>query len=228
MVEIDFFIVALPIGNYRDISLRAIDILNSVDFVVCENEKEYKRLVSFLNIPLKKFVICNENYEKDAIELSLSLLKNGEKGALISDCGVPIFEDPGFLLIEAIRRNGYKVTSIPGPNSIITVISLSPFKIKDFYFAGFLSQKSDIREKELRDLIKRKETIILMESPHRLFNILDLLKKIIPDRKIYLPFNLTMEDEMIFYDKPKNIEKDIQKIGIKKGEFLIVIESKNS
>lgn len=226
--DINFFIVGLPIGNYRDITLRAIDILKEVDFIVCENEKEYKKVFTYLNIDIKKFVLCNEDSEKESIELVIDLLKKGEKGALISDCGVPVFEDPGFLLIDSIRKNGYRVTSVPGANSIITAISLSPFKIRKFYFASFLSQKKELREKELRDLIKRKECIILMESPYRLNNIIELFKKIIPKRNIYIPFNLTMDDEKFFYGKPEYVEKEIIKNNIKKGEFLIVIENSNS
>lgn len=222
----NFYIVGLPIGNYNDITLRAIQVLKDVDFIVCESEKEYKKLCFSLNIILKKFIVCNKNLEKEAIVLTLDLLKKGENGALISDCGTPLLEDPGFILINAIRSNGYKIVSVPGPNSIITAITLSPFKIKDFYFAGFLSQKNEKREKEIKDLIKRKETIILMEAPYRLYNILALFKKIIPDRNIYVPFDLTMENERIFYGKASDIEKDMLKQNIKSGEFLIVIEKK--
>ncbi len=227
-MEVNFYIVGLPIGNYKDITLRAIEVLKEVDFIVCESEKEYKKFFSFLDIPLKKFIVCNENLEKEAIELTLNLFEKGEKGALISDCGTPILEDPGFLLIRAICDKGYRVSSLPGPNSIITAITLSPFKINEFYFAGFLPQKNELREKKLKELIKRKETVILMESPYRLYNILQLLKKVIPERNIYLPFNLTMADEQIFYGKAIDIEKKMIKQNIKRGEFLIVIEEKNS
>ena len=184
----DFFIIATPIGNFEDITLRAVKILKKVDFIVCEEEREYRKLFSNLKIKEKKYVLCNEHNESDAIDLVIPLLKNGEKGALISDCGTPIFEDPGFKLIETIRKNKFKVTSIPGANSLILSLSLSPFEIKNFYYNGFLPKKTDEREKEIIKILNRNEAIVLIESPYRLKNILELLKKnILHSRDIFNP-----------------------------------------
>ncbi len=223
---IHFYIVATPIGNYDDITLRAINVLKEVDFIVCEEEKEYKRLFGILGIKEKKYILCNEHNENEAIEIILPLLKNGEKGALISDCGTPLFEDPGFKLIKEIRKNNYKITALPGANSIINALSLSPFKIKDFYYAGRLSQKTEDKNKEISKLLKREEAIIIIDTPYRLMNIISLLKKFDNNRKIFLSYNLTMEDEELIWGKPDFVEKETIKKNIKKGEFVIIIEPK--
>jgi len=225
--KIDFYIIATPIGNYKDISLRSLETLKTVDFIVCEEEREYKKLSGILGCGLKKFVVCNEHNESEAVEISLELLKKGEVGALVSDCGTPLFEDPGFQLLNALRNNNYRLTSLPGANSMLTALPLCPFRIKDFYFAGFLPKKKEDREKHLINLLKRAEPIILMEAPYRLKNILELLKLHLKNRKIFIPFNLTMEDEQLFYGSVIEVENKLNKMNIEKGEYLIFIERKN-
>jgi len=215
--------VSTPIGNIGDITARAREILNSIDFIVCESEKEYKKLFYLLGIKEKKFILCNEHNEDEAIELSLPLLKKGEKGALISDCGTPLFEDPGYRFLNVIRGHGYKVTSTPGVSSLITAISLSPFKIENFFYAGLLPKNNFEREKSLRELLKRKEVIIFIETPYRLKNIIDAINKSNSPREICIAYNLTMEDETIIWGNIKEIEKKIKILNIKKGEYIIII-----
>lgn len=221
----DFYIVATPIGNYKDITFRAQEILQKVDFIACESEKEYDRLFGALRIPKKKFVVCSRDNEREAMEISYDLLKKGESGALISDCGTPLFEDPGFELLSFLRKKNIKIITIPGVNSIITALTLVPFKVKDFYFAGFISQKREIREKEIDLLLKRRETIILMESPYRLKNILELLRNRLKNRAVFVSYNLTQTDETLFYGDIAKVEKEISMKNINKGEYLIIIEA---
>ncbi len=225
---INFFVIGTPIGNYDDITLRAIKILKQVDFIVCEEEKEYKKLFNILGIKEKKYILCNEHNEKDAIEIALPLLKKGETGALISDCGTPLFEDPGFELLKAIRKAEFKITSIPGANSLVTCLSLSPFRVKDFYFAGFLPQKKEERKNILNKILSKSETIVIFEAPYRLLNFLNLLKEHLIGRKIFLTLNLTKDDELILTGYPDKILEILEKKNIKKAEFIIIIESKKN
>jgi 16S rRNA (cytidine1402-2'-O)-methyltransferase len=221
----DLYIVATPIGNYDDITLRAINVLGEADFVVCEQEKEYKKLFGVLKLPEKKYILCNEHDEQEAIELVIPLLKKGEKGALITDCGTPIFEDPGFKLVEAVRKAGFKVTSLPGPSSLMTALSLSPFKVKDFYYAGLLPQKKEERKAKLSNVLKRKEVIIIFEAPYRLMNLISVLKEVInKDRMVFIAFNLTMDDEQLFSGRIDAVERQILQKELKKGEFVILIQ----
>lgn len=219
----NFFIVATPIGNLGDITKRAYETLNNVDFIVCESEKEYKKLFGLLGIKEKKFILCNEHCEDDAIELVLPLLKKGEIGALISDCGTPLFEDPGFKLVNIIRESGYKITSIPGANSLITAISLSPFKIDSFYYAGLLPANKKEREETLKKLLERKEVIIIIDAPYRLFQLINTFLKINLKREICILYNLTLPDETIIWGNILEVEKKIKILNIKKGEYIIII-----
>lgn len=221
---IDLQIVATPIGNFGDITIRAKEALEKADFIVCEHEKEYRKLFFKLGLELKEFVLCTKKNEYEAIELVFELFNEGKQGVLISDCGTPLFEDPGYNLIQAVRAKNYKVSALPGPSSLITALSLSPFKITDFYFASFLPVEKGERESRLKALLKRKEAIILFETPYRLKNILELLKRFCGERRVYLPFNLTMESEMLFWGKAGEVLKRLEKAEIDKGEFIIFIE----
>jgi 16S rRNA (cytidine1402-2'-O)-methyltransferase len=221
---INFYIAATPIGNYQDITLRALQILKDADFIVCESEKEYKKLFSILGLKEKKYIVCNEHGEADAIDLVLPLLKNKETGALISDCGTPLFEDPGFKLVDAIRKSGYRITSLPGPNSIITALSLAPFKIKDFYYSSLLPKNKELRIRELIKINKRKEAVIIIEAPYRLLELLDSIKEVMGRRKVFLAYDLTLENEAFFYEFAETIIKELNQKEIKKGEFIIILE----
>ncbi len=222
--EHNFYITGIHIGNIHDITGRAVQILTDSDFIVCEKESEYRKLFGILNIPLKKCIVCSSKNEEEAIYLTLELLAKGETGALISDCGVPLFEDPGFKLVETIRKKGFSITSVPGANSLITSISLCPFKIKDFYFRGFISRDKDDREGDVKKLTKRTEAIVIMESPHRLINILELLERYFPKRRIFLPINLTMNNEFKLFGTATDLLNEVKRAGITKGEFLIIIQ----
>ncbi|HBD96276.1 MAG: hypothetical protein A2015_13815 [Spirochaetes bacterium GWF1_31_7] len=219
----NFYIVATPIGNFEDITIRALNILKTVDFVVCEHGKEYKQLCLALNIPIKEYIECQRKSETEAISIVDEMIEKKLTGALVSDCGTPLFEDPGFHLLSHLRRKKINLVSLPGANSIITALPLSQFEIKDFYFAGFISQKKEQRELDLKKLLKREETIILLETPYRLLNLMDLLVKFCNNREMMLPYNVTMSDEKMYRGKPSAIKKELEKDKIEKGEFLIIL-----
>lgn len=223
-----FYIVSTPIGNCQDITLRALNILKTVDFVVCEHGKEYKKLCLDLGIPIKEYIECQRKRESEALEVVREYLEKGKTGALVSDCGTPLFEDPGFDLLRYIESKNIRLVSLPGANSIMTALPLAHFEIKDFYFAGFISQKKEQREQELKKLLKRQETIILLETPYRLINIMDLLVKHAPERQMLLPFNLTMNDEKVYKGTPVRIRKMLLNDNNEKGEFVIIISPESN
>ena len=227
-----FYIIATPIGDYQDITFRAVEALKSVDFIVCEHEREYQKLCSMLHIPQKKYIVSDRKREQSAIPMILDCLRSGEIGGLVSDCGTPLFEDPGYRVLDAIRKANEKspnkplaeIISLPGSNSIITAMTLAPFEIKDFYFAGFITRDNDKRAAELGRLLKRRETIIFMESPYRLQNTLELLKKLAGKRNIYIPFDLTLPTRKLYYGKADKVATAIEKDGIEKGEFIVFVQ----
>lgn len=220
----EFYIVPTPLGNPEDITLRAVRVLKEVDFVVCEHHKEYIRLVTSLQIPVKEWIECQRKDSESCLERLDEFLDAGKKGALVSDCGSPVFEDPGFPVLRYVAGKGIKLVSLPGANSLITSLPLSPFEIRSFYFAGFISQKKGIREQELRSLLKRKEWVILLETPYRLKNILELMQSIAPKRNIVLPFNLTLADEAVYSGTAADILNALSRDNKEKGEFLLLIE----
>lgn len=217
------YIVPTPIGNPLDITLRGMKVLSNVDFVICEHRKEYNRLCVQLDLPIKQSIECQRKNEKDAIPEIDDLLSQGKTAALVSDCGTPLFEDPGQWLIPYLIDKKIEIISLPGANSLIASLPLSHFPIRNFYFAGFITQKKELRVVELKRLLQRKETVCLLETPYRFLNMLELLATYASSRELMVPFNLTMNDEKIFRGKAKDIIMQLNQLAIKKGEFLVFI-----
>ena len=215
-------IVSTPIGDYSDITLRALRILNESDYIICEEYKEASKLLRFFEIN-KELKSLNEHNETDSSdEIFLDLL-NGKNLSIISDCGTPVFSDPGSIILQKCIDANIKIEFIGGANSVIASIVLSGFDISRFYYAGFLSPKSEIRKKELQSLKYLKRTIVLMEAPYRLKAILQDIKDIFEHRKIFVAFDLTMQSEKKFRGNASEILDTIGEDNLK-GEFLIIID----
>lgn len=220
------YIVSTPIGNYEDITLRALKILRDVDFIICEEFKEAKRLLSQYEIK-KELYSLNEHNEKEASLELFQKIKEGRSAALISDCGTPLFSDPGQLLVQMCINTNIDVIPIPGANSLLTALVGSGFKLNKFYYAGWLSPKKDLRRKELLSLKSIKELIVLMETPYRLKSILNDITKIFGDRiKIALAFDLTLPTEKFYRGTAAEILNIVQSKNLK-GEFVLIINNQN-
>lgn len=214
-------IVATPIGNPEDITLRAIEVLKFVDAVVCEEAKPGSTLLKRLGIADKELVLLNEHNEAEmAAELLMRLL-NGENLALISDCGTPIFADPGAYLIQLAASSGIKVSPIPGASSLMAALSVLDFKMEQFYFAGFLSREPEHRRKELARLRGMKIPVILMDTPYRLRALLEDVSKVF-GKQVYVTvaFDLTLPGETIMRGGAADV---IKQVGIRKGEFILIV-----
>ncbi len=218
------FIVSTPIGNYDDITLRAINILKEVDFIICEEFKEAHRLLSHIKIDKELFSL-NEHNEDEASEDILRKIKENKSAALISDCGTPLFSDPGTKLIQLCIESNIEVVPIPGPSSIMAALVGSGFKLDKFYYAGWLSPKSDIRKKELSRLKSIKEIIVLMETPYRLKTILtDIVKVFGSNTRLVVGFDLTLPTEKFLRGTSAEILKIVETKNLK-GEFIIIIDN---
>ncbi|MBN1794120.1 MAG: 16S rRNA (cytidine(1402)-2'-O)-methyltransferase [Candidatus Omnitrophica bacterium] len=166
------YIVATPIGNLRDITLRAIDTLKEADLIACEDTRQTRKLTSHYGIaaPLTSFFAHNERQKLTGI---VRALKEGKRVALVSDAGTPGISDPGYLLIREALEEGINVESIPGPSAVIAGAVISGMPLDRFLFEGFLSAKGAQRRKRLTELSAlKKTTIVLYESPHRLLKCL--------------------------------------------------------
>jgi 16S rRNA (cytidine1402-2'-O)-methyltransferase len=218
------YIVSTPIGNYEDITLRALRTLKECDFIICEEYKEARRLLSHYKIEKELFSINEHNENENANELILKLLE-GKSAAIISDCGTPLFSDPGHLIVDLAIQNRIDVVPVPGVSSLLTALVGSGLDTEKFYYYGWLSPKKDIRRKQLLDLRKRKETIVLMDTPYRLKTLLeDIVKLMGSNLPCVLAFELTKEKEKFYRGNAGNILNVVVKENLK-GEFVLIIKN---
>lgn len=219
------FLVATPIGNYADITFRAIDVLKNVDIVVYEERKEGGKLLRHFGIE-KPVESLNEHNEAAATFIILDHLKNGKNIALISDSGTPVFSDPGQLLVRKAVELGIKIVPIPGASSLLPALTVSGFSIDQFVYYGWLSPKRQRRIVELQQLKKEERTIVLMDTPYRLVALLkDIAAVFGTTRRICVAFDLTMPDEEIFHGTAPALASKFEREE-RKGEFVVVIEGK--
>lgn len=220
------YIVATPIGNPRDITLRALDILKSVDGVICEERREGSTLLKRLEVPERELITLNEHNEAEtAAELVLRMFK-GASFALISDAGTPVFADPGAYLIQEASLSGLEVVPIPGPSSLMTALSVLDFKLEKFVYGGFLSRVPEERRQELTRLRGLRMTVILMDTPYRLAALLDDVEKIFgKGQRLTLAFDLTLPGEIILRGTPGEVKKAV---GQRKGEFVMILHGLKS
>jgi 16S rRNA (cytidine1402-2'-O)-methyltransferase len=218
------YLVSTPIGNYDDITIRALNILKSVDFVICEEFKEARRLLSHYQI-IKELVSINEHNEneKDIVnDILLRLLENNS-AALISDCGTPLFSDPGHLLVEVCISQNIEVIPVPGASSILPALTGSGLDIEKFYYYGWLSPKKDIRKQQLQRLRSLNEVVVIMDTPYRLKSLLeDIVKVIGKNLKVVLAFQLTMNNEKFYRGTAEEILSIVSQNNMK-GEFVLLL-----
>ena len=222
------FIVATPIGNLNDITLRAIEVLKNVDFVLAEDTRHSKKLLSHLDIS-KRIRAFHEHNEREKTKAIISEIYSGKSIALISDAGTPLISDPGYFLVAQAKKEGLKVVPIPGPTALITALSASGLASDSFTFLGFLPSKQTARVKLLIGLVGRTETIIFYESPKRVLATLTDMQTIFGDsREVCLAKELTKAFETIHTGSiPNLIEYLTIDQNHQKGEFVILISATN-
>jgi 16S rRNA (cytidine1402-2'-O)-methyltransferase len=214
-------IVATPIGNYGDITLRALETLKNADVVVCEELREGSTLLKKLGIAEKKLMILNEHNDKEGTEEIFQVLLTGQTIALVSDCGTPAFADPGTALVKRCLEYGIPVSSIPGASSLMTAISLSPLPLKEFYFAGFLPRGESERREKLASFKAQRIPIILMDTPYRLEKLLhEISLSFGKNHLVTLAIDLTMPSENLLHGPVGEISK---KVKDRKGEFILIV-----
>jgi 16S rRNA (cytidine1402-2'-O)-methyltransferase len=219
------YLVATPIGNVQDMTFRALEILKSADVVVCEERREGERLLKHFGIS-KPLEMLNEHNESAATHAILQAMHAGKSVALVSDCGTPVFSDPGQLLVRAAIDAGMRVVPIPGASSLMPALTVTGFSIDQFLYYGWLSPKKERRRAELRQLQQERRTIVLMETPYRLSTLLrDLADTFGDTRRCCLAFNLTLPDERIFHGTANQLHRELGPKELK-GEFVVVVEGR--
>ena len=219
------YIVATPIGNLKDITLRALDILKEVDVVACEDTRHTLKLMNAYSIS-KKLVSCRSGNEQQAAERIIAALGEGQDVAYASDAGTPGLSDPGGILVRMTRDAGFDVIPIPGASAFASLVSVGAFPDKAVTFEGFLSPKPGRRRKRLRELLDRPEAVIIYESPFRIIKLLTDIADLFPEREVLVGREMTKIHEE-FLEGPVNEVLELLKSREKvKGEFSVLVSGK--
>ncbi len=216
------YLVATPIGNLEDITLRAIRILKEVDIIVAEDTRQTIKLLNHLEIQKHMISYHRHSNEEKENEI-LDNLQNGKNIALVSDAGTPVISDPGEELVKLALKNNIEVIPIPGPCALISAMIASGMDAKEFTFLGFLPLNKKSRKNKLNDIKLSDKTIILYEAPHKIVKTLEELNDILNNRKIVLARELTKIHEEFIVGTAKEL---LEKLKEPKGEFVIVIEKR--
>ena len=220
----NLYIVATPIGNLKDITLRALEILKTVDLIAAEDTRQSKKLLDHYGIETKTISLHNYN-ENEQSEILLEKLKTGKNIALISDAGTPLISDPGYRLVEISQNANIKVIPIPGACAFVSALSAGGLPTDSFIFVGFLPAKSKQRELKLKELSEETRTMIFYESPHRALDSLESMLKIFgEEREVVYARELTKIFETIKKTTLKELSEFVKNDpNQQKGEIVILV-----
>lgn len=214
------YLIPTPIGNLDDITVRALKILETVDFILCEDTRETGKLLSKYNIK-KKLVSCHE-FNEDKIKSNVvDELSKGMNIGLVTDQGTPIISDPGYIIAREVIRCGYNVISLPGATAFVPALTSSGISPSPFLFYGFLNAKNSKQKSELESLKNLKYTMIFYESVHRIKDTLSNMLEVFGDRNISINREISKIHEEICRGK---ISELIDLVDEMKGEFVIIVE----
>jgi 16S rRNA (cytidine1402-2'-O)-methyltransferase len=218
------YLVATPIGNLEDITLRALRTLRECDVVAAEDTRRTGQLLKHFGIsrPLLSYFQFNEARRSEQI---LERLQRGEKIALVTDAGSPGISDPGERVVKAAIAAGFRVESVPGACALVAALTASGLAADEFHFIGFLPHKSGQRRRQLEELKIFSGTLVLYESPYRIEKLLLELREIFPERTIVLARELTKKFEEYLRGRPAELLETVRKRTLK-GEFVALVEGK--
>ena len=218
------YVVATPIGNLSDLSIRVIDTLKNVDLIAAEDTRVTKKILFHIESKVKS-ISCHKFNERSICDKLINHLLSGKSIALVSDAGTPCVSDPGFILVNLAHQNNIKVVSIPGPSSVIAACSLSGFDCKNFIFKGFLPKKENEILSLIDSLSEMSVPVVFFDSPNRILKSLTVFKKFLdPDVNISLSKEISKKFEKTLTGKLAEIIKKLSLIETVKGEWVGVIE----
>jgi len=220
------YIVATPIGNLKDITLRAIEALQNADVILCEDTRVTQKLLLAYNIK-KQLISYHQHSKLSKIDALLGMLQEGKNLALVSDAGTPGISDPGGALVEAARArfgDAVKIAPIPGANAAVTALSVSGFPSDNFYFAGFPPHKKG-RKTFFTRIAETEETVVFYESKHRIEKTLKELAVVVGERQILVARELTKQFETLYRGTAEECLAELKNNKVL-GEFVIVVRKK--
>jgi len=220
-VKTVLYLVPTPIGNLKDITLRALEILKAVDAVICEDTRHTGRLLTHFDIHKPLLSYHDHSGPNRAVEIA-SRLEAGETMALVSDAGTPLISDPGFPLVREALRRGVKIEALPGPSALICALASSGLALNQFSFLGFLSNKGAQRRKALQAVSEREDTLVFYESPFRIPQFLADALSVLGDREASVAREISKKFEETSRGRLSELAAKFEKQK-PRGEFVIVI-----
>jgi 16S rRNA (cytidine1402-2'-O)-methyltransferase len=215
------YLVATPIGNLGDITMRALETLRTVDIIASEDTRKTSILLKHYDIH-KPMMACHEHNEKMATERIIGLLREGKSIALVSDAGTPAISDPGFVLVRRVLEEGLPVTAIPGPVALIPALIVSGLAVHAFTYRGFPPRKRGQRQRWLAQDLQTPHTLIFYESPYRILALIEDAITVYGDRPAALSNDLTKFYEATWRGPLSSIHKTLSSRSIK-GEFVLLV-----
>ena len=215
------YVVATPIGNLKDMTIRAVETLKAVDLILSEDTRETDKILKKFGIEKRQISYRDQNHNK-VIDYLINIFDQGKTAALVSDSGTPLISDPGYKLVRDLRERGVKVESIPGPSAVISALSISGLPTDKFIFLGFLPKSLSKRRELLKKYGETDATLTIYESPYRVRRLLHEIHETLGERKVFIAKDLTKLHEKVFYgnlSKLINNEKEITE----KGEYMVLI-----
>ena len=214
------YLVATPIGNLEDITLRAINVLKNVDLIAAEDTRHTLKLLNHLEIS-KPMISCHRHNENEKSNKIIEKLKEGKNIAIVSDAGTPGISDPGEEVVKEAIKENIQIIPIPGACAAINALIVSGIDTNEFYFLGFLPLNKKLRKEKLNEIKNINKTIILYEAPHKILNTINDLENILENRQVVFAREITKIHEAFIRGTIKEIK---EKIENPKGEFVIIIE----
>jgi 16S rRNA (cytidine1402-2'-O)-methyltransferase len=216
------YMVATPIGNLADITFRALEVLKSVDLIVCEDTRHSRRLLDHYGVQKPLRSGHGHNEARSALGI-VGALRDGSDVAYLTDAGVPGISDPGRVMVRTVRDAGFPVVPIPGASALTALLSVNGLPGKAVTFEGFLSPRQGRRRKRLSELLDRKETFVLYESPHRLLKLLADLADLDPERPVLLGRELTKIHEELLEGTASEVLATMTLRQSIKGELVLLV-----
>jgi len=220
----NLYIVATPIGNLNDITLRALEILKSVDIVAAEDTRHSRKLFDAHNIDTPLWAVHEHNEDAKSVQL-VEKLQQGKSIALISDAGTPLISDPGYRVVTHARGAGIDVFTVPGPCAAVAALSICGLPTDRFLFVGFLAPKTIARQKQLQEMMVERATVVLYESPRRIVGLLSDIQEVMgEDKVVSVAKELTKSFERVFSGAVSSVLEQIDSDpNLQRGEFVVLI-----
>lgn len=226
------YMIASPIGNLEDITLRALRILGELETLFCEDTRVSSKILQHFELGSKRLLSCNKENEAKRVREIIEILDSGQNTAFVSDAGTPLISDPGSLLVAAVAASEHKIEALPGASALTTALSVCPFAINRFCFEGFLPHGPKQRRRVLRQLNEEMEIVarplVFFESPHRILKSLADMELIFgAETEVFVARELTKKFEQHYHGSIEKVIEDLQEQFPDKvqGELVVILNS---